>query len=142
MYSTIDTFFHREHPGLNWGHFDLQSNALPLSYTPLFICDLFYLGYQKLYNPTAGYIKMSLLLSRKFLFPDCARLLRPKNLTKNELFAFNILYRSFRCVFAFWVLYLYGKWVTIETRNRMAMYIQLMRWDLYVCAFFDLEYTN
>ncbi|KAI9562478.1 hypothetical protein GHT06_009914 [Daphnia sinensis] len=22
------------HPGLNWGHFNLQSNALPLSYTP------------------------------------------------------------------------------------------------------------
>jgi hypothetical protein len=52
----------------------------------LFIYDLFYLWYHKLYNPTAGYIKMSLLLSRKFLFPDCARLLRPKNLTKNELF--------------------------------------------------------
>ena len=25
----------RGHPGLNWGHLDLQSNALPLSYTPL-----------------------------------------------------------------------------------------------------------
>ena len=29
-------FILRGHPGLNWGHFDLQSNALPLSYTPLF----------------------------------------------------------------------------------------------------------
>ena len=44
--------------------------------------DLFYLLYEKLYNPT-GYIKMSLLLSRKFLFPCTS--LRPKNLTKNEL---------------------------------------------------------
>jgi hypothetical protein len=25
----------RGHPGLNWGPFDLQSNALPLSYTPI-----------------------------------------------------------------------------------------------------------
>ena len=25
----------RGHPGLNWGPLDLQSNALPLSYTPL-----------------------------------------------------------------------------------------------------------
>ncbi|KAK4017894.1 hypothetical protein OUZ56_033876 [Daphnia magna] len=28
------------HPGLNWGHFDLQSNALPLSYTPLIKLDM------------------------------------------------------------------------------------------------------
>jgi hypothetical protein len=26
---------YRGHPGLNWGPFDLQSNALPLSYTPV-----------------------------------------------------------------------------------------------------------
>jgi hypothetical protein len=37
-FGTIILSSDRGHPGLNWGHFDLQSNALPLSYTPtLFI---------------------------------------------------------------------------------------------------------
>ena len=31
---TISTLEFRGHPELNWGPLDLQSNALPLSYTP------------------------------------------------------------------------------------------------------------
>ncbi len=30
--------FIRGRPGLNWGHFDLQLNALPLSYYPINVC--------------------------------------------------------------------------------------------------------
>ena len=33
--------YEREHPDLNWGHFDLQSNALPLSYTPYISISLY-----------------------------------------------------------------------------------------------------
>jgi hypothetical protein len=33
---SVNSYVIRGHPGLNWGHFDLQSNALPLSYTPTF----------------------------------------------------------------------------------------------------------
>ena len=33
--SNFRKFFHRERPDLNQGPLDLQSNALPLSYTPI-----------------------------------------------------------------------------------------------------------
>ena len=40
----------RGHPGLNWGPLDLQSNALPLSYTPMWEDQYYKTLILKLYN--------------------------------------------------------------------------------------------